>query len=379
MRRAWSGRSVAVFYAVAMVTAYLIALGPEPRLLGRPLLYEPPYAWLMRLPGFDVMRVPARFAMVGVLCQSMLLAFGVTWVIAHARRASAVVLLIGAGLLGDGWMRLPVEAAPGPGLPPARPTAAVVELPAGGTHDFGAIYRAIAHGLPIVNGFSGYYPPHYLPFTYAIRDGQYSALYELANGHPLAVAVNRTAPEAPAIEARLASMTGIARGPSNDQWASFTVVGRPPVAAPIGPPIAVRSIHVNRFPQDVARMTNGSVESAWNAGLNQIGDEEVTIDLGSTQDVGAIVFKMGAFAFGFPRALEIDSSRDGTTWDPIWGGQPAVLTVHAAIADPGVVPLTIDLGRVATRYLRIRQTGSEPGIPWWIPELIICGPAARAR
>ena len=52
MRRMWRERSIAGFYLVATAAMLLLALGPEPRLLGRPILYEPPYAWLMHLPGF---------------------------------------------------------------------------------------------------------------------------------------------------------------------------------------------------------------------------------------------------------------------------------------------------------------------------------------
>jgi hypothetical protein len=48
--------------------------------------------------------------------------------------------------------------------------------------------------------------------------------------------------------------------------------------------------------------------------------------------------------------------------------------VDAAIVDPGTVPLTIDLGIAAARYLRLRQVGSEPGIPWWIAELDVFRP-----
>ena len=87
---------------------------------------------------------------------------------------------------------------------------------------------------------------------------------------------------------------------------------------------------------------------------------------------------MGAYAFGFPRALEIDVSADGNAWAGVWGGRPAVLAVHAAVVDPGFVPLTIDLGQASARFLRFRQTGIEPGIPWWIAELNVYAPAVTA-
>ena len=90
-----------MFYVVAMAAAYVLALGPEPRLFGRPMLYEPPYAWLMWLPGFATLRVPARFAMLGVLCQSMLLAIVVARLSAVWRKP-LMLAAICAAVLADG-------------------------------------------------------------------------------------------------------------------------------------------------------------------------------------------------------------------------------------------------------------------------------------
>ena len=50
------------------------------------------------------------------------------------------------------------------------------------------------------------------------------------------------------------------------------------------------------------------------------------------------------------------------------------MTVHAAVTDPAVVPLTIDLGQMSGRFVRLRQIDAEPGIPWWIAELQLRAP-----
>jgi len=42
--------------------------------------------------------------------------------------------------------------------------------------------------------------------------------------------------------------------------------------------------------------------------------------------------------------------------------------------DPGDVPLTIEFAPAQARYLRLRQTGHEVGIPWWIGELQVLAP-----
>ena len=374
IRRGWREHSTVVFYVTAMIAIYVLALGPEPRLLGRPILYEPPYAWLMRLPGFDVLRVPARFAMLGVLCQAVLLAFAIARWPSGASRQPVIVALIGAGLLADGWVRLPTELAPVPG-PEWQEVDAVVELPPGDPGDFAAIYRGLSHGRPIVNGYSSYYPPHYLPFVYAIRDHQYSALQEVSVGRPLGVAVNQASSEAATAERMLGGMAGLVPGPAKEGWATFVLRSLPPSTVRLGGEIAITNISANSSSEDIGRVADRDIETAWGSGLNQTGREELVIDLGSVQPIGAIVFGMGAYSFGFPRALEIDASSDQRTWEPAWAGPTAVATVHAAVTDPGRVPLTIDLRVVSARFVRVRQVGTEPGIPWWIAELNVFAPA----
>jgi len=121
-------------------------------------------------------------------------------------------------------------------------------------------------------------------------------------------------------------------------------------------------------------MLDNDLATAWGTEVGQAGGEEITIDLGSPQAVGAIVMEMGAYSFGYPRGLEIDVSADRSNWTPVWGGEPAVLAVRGAVQDPGASPIVVDVGRAAGQYVRLRQTGAEPGIPWWIAGLRVHAP-----
>ena len=104
-RQAWRERSTLVFYGAAAAAMYLLALGPAPTFLGRQVLYEPPYAWLMRVPGFDVLRVPARFGMLALLCQSIVVALVFTRWSPRLRLPSRSIAaaVIAFGLAADGW------------------------------------------------------------------------------------------------------------------------------------------------------------------------------------------------------------------------------------------------------------------------------------
>jgi hypothetical protein len=373
VRRAWRERSVVGFYLLAAAAMYVLALGPEPRLLGRPLLYEPPYAWLMRVPGFDVLRVPARFAMLAVLCQAALVGFATAaW--AQARRRVTFIALVVLGVVADGWVRLPVAAAPPPGVTAWTGVAAVLELPPAdpGT-DFGAIHRAMAHRLPIVNGYSGYLPPHYLPLAHAVRDRQWRALNEVARAGPLGVTIDRSWSGAREAEAALRTQV-YAAGPAHERWATFIVPAQAAATDGLGPVLPVVSVRATMHEEDVGRMLDGDVRTAWGSGVNQIGGEDVLLDLGTSRRVGAIVLEMGAFSFGHPRSLQIDLSSDGDSWTATWSGDTSVQTVRAALADPGTVPLTLALRGAEGRYIRLRQTGNEPGIPWWIANLRVHAP-----
>lgn len=378
-RRAWQTHSIPAFYAFAMVVMYVLALGPSPTFLGRPILYEPPYAWLMRLPGFDVLRVPARFAMMAVLCQSLLVALVLATRSARAtvapRARGAWLGIACAALLADGWVRLTV--VPPPAAAPADwgNAAAILELPAGRPElDFPAIYHGMFHGRPIVNGYSGYAPPHYIPLAHALRDGRYEAIGEIAAFGSVAVAVKAGSSQAADAVERIARLPWIERRSAPAGWTLFQVPQQALARPPAGSPVPLARVDPNRQPQDVARLMDATVASAWGSGAEQRGDESITIDLGGAREVGAVVFRMGAFAFGYPRQLTIETSADGTAWSPAWEGPTVLQALHAALVDSGDVPLTIAFAPVQARYLRLRQTGREVGIPWWIGELQVLAP-----
>jgi len=379
MRRMWNRQSVAGFYLVATAAMLLLALGPEPRLLGRPILYQPPYSWLMHLPGFSVLRVPARFVMPAALCESVLVALAIArWAVPSRR--FAVVALVSLGIVLDGWFQLPVAAAPAGGIHAwPEPTAAVVELPLGDqVADFAALYRSTVHGLPVLNGVSGYVPPHFLPLAQALRDRQFSVLYELSARGPIGVAFNRTSPDA-AETLRLLRVTGFTPGPSEGDWDSVIVPVRRHEPIALGARMPIATVQTSTHQEYVGRMLDDDLLTGWGTEVGQAGGEEVIVDLGSNREVGAIVLEMGAYSFGYPRALEIDVSTDRAEWAPVWGGEPAVLTVRGALQDPGTTPIVLDLGRVSGRYVRLTQTGAEPGIPWWIANLRVHAPVQPAN
>ena len=183
------------FFAAATVAAIWLSLGPMPNAgAGRvagigvySLLYE-------HVPGFNGVRVPARYAMIAGLFLSVVAGYGVANVLNRPkpghdsglrRTASAalatVILLEGAAIpfeINRTWNMheatpparvYPVGRSAGEGAPPvyagiaALPAGSVItEFPFGdGAWEIRYVYYAAAHWKPITNGYSGGFPPSY--------------------------------------------------------------------------------------------------------------------------------------------------------------------------------------------------------------------------
>jgi hypothetical protein len=180
------------FSALAMVAAAVLSLGPRIESAGHRVAAGP-YVWLLKyVPGFDGLRVPARFLMIVAMFSAALAGFGAAWVLKGGRPEGlrlrgcwrvALVVIGMAGILAESFMapmpmNRPLEAG---GLTPLRSLAAgdriphiyrvirdlpepvvLLELPIGTTRaDVPAVYYAGYHRRPIVNGYSGFAPARY--------------------------------------------------------------------------------------------------------------------------------------------------------------------------------------------------------------------------
>lgn len=321
-------RSPFLFYMSAAVLMWALALGPG--------AWWRPYSWLASLPGYAALRVPARFAMLATLCASV--AAGLSFVRLSPLATTPRLLFAGAAVLGlcvDGWMRpMPLATPPGRAILPPIRNAVVLELPADdGIVDVGAMYRQTQHELPVVNGYSGYSPPHYRIFAMAIRRGDPSVISEIAAGHPMLISVNDGLDRDGAIRRLVEALPGVeARGGSGG-GAMFVL-----------PASAIR-----RMPPE---------GNAWPATVARSG-ESVLLDLGEQRTVRMIGFPVRWHYGELATRLTIETSRDGSSWSPIWDDWTGAPVVRAALADPVIVPVRLTVPDVQTRYIRVR-----PATPW---------------
>jgi hypothetical protein len=189
---AWRSRSPWLFYGAAAGAMFVLALGPMPHAFGEPIFYRAPYAGLMALPGGHSLRVPARFAMPMMLCLSQAAAFAVMR-LSGGRLRAPLVAALALAIAIDGWVPvLKTDPVPAPvdlsGLDKSIP---VLELPMADTYtETTAMLRAMRHEHPLVNGFSGYTPPHYDPLLKSLADRNPEAFRSLPEKGPLIVVVN---------------------------------------------------------------------------------------------------------------------------------------------------------------------------------------------
>lgn len=181
------GRRRVIFgYAALAVCAFLVALGPEVRLFGRPL-FAGPFSLLRELEVFRMIRVPARASVFLCLGLSMLAALGLD----RVRRTGWRVALLVLALLEATVVPLNVVAAdrcisaaePLPavylwlqGQPGNDPVVELPILPNDGLFqrprfdDSVYLLRSTAHWKPLVNGYAGTEPQAYAKVREAMKD-----------------------------------------------------------------------------------------------------------------------------------------------------------------------------------------------------------------
>lgn len=178
-------------WLIALLAAVWLSLGPSPAAMGRPLDLASPYLVLYDVvPGFDGVRAPSRFWMVGLLALSVLGGFGaaalrrrpagrvalaLAWVmcLAEARVAPFVVNGMSPvdGFRGPEPRLHTSDAAPSiyAAVSQQPATTVLAELPLGQPDfDLRAMYYSTFHWRKLLNGYSGFIPVHYGPLVAAL-------------------------------------------------------------------------------------------------------------------------------------------------------------------------------------------------------------------
>ena len=200
------------FFAAATLFAIVMSFGPQVHARGRVVAGTNLYALCYNyVPGFDGLRVPARFAMVAAFGLAVLAGYG-------AARAAPLdrqrpIAWMAAALIALEGCAMPLTLNySSPDYRPALPqqldteasrllydavarlpqSAAIVELPLGEpAFDIRYMYYSTRHWRPLVNGYSGGQPPEYQWLAASLQDVEtrpdnaWRALLESAATHAI--------------------------------------------------------------------------------------------------------------------------------------------------------------------------------------------------
>lgn len=365
-------RGSLVFYAAAAALMWLLSLGPAPRLGGTSLGVPGPYALLALLPGFDGMRVPARFWMVAVLCLAVCAAFVIAR-IETKRTKRLAVAAVTAGLLLDAWPRsFPVVAAPGMRVTSGQARARL-GLPLHET-ETETMFGAIAQRRPVFNGYSGYAAPQHAALRDLLEHFDTRILDRLAAADPIEVVVESAGDGDGRWSAFVQRHPGATRVGAGDDWSAYEIAATNAFApaAIEGPAIPVARVEATANARDIGAVLDGDLDTRWHT-VPQAGGETITVALDRAQHVAAVVLCLGAYAGQYPRMLEIEVSADSIKWTPVYTGGTALETYDAALRSPREVPITLAIRRDGVRFVRLRQTGRDSRRGWTIVELRVIG------
>jgi len=376
VRHAFTRRSPLAFYVLATVVMILCSFGPKPSVLHHQFLYEPPYAWLMRLPIFNSIRAPARFAMLAVLALSVSGALAFSRLRIEGTRRLAIAIALMAGIAADGWIHnlaFPVV----PGFWPAQRAAgftAVVELPLGDLYDdIAAMYRAMDHGRPVVNGSSGFEPTHYSTLKTALQEHDPTALDAVTPAGPVLIVVDKGTNADRRWQTFLANVPRVTRLADDEGHAFFAAAPAPPMPPPCsGVRLPIAAVLEGHRSLDVGTFTDGDLSTRWNTSHPQRVGDALTVDLGRAAVPCAVSLSVGEFPKNYARRLLVDTSLDGVSWTAATSVRTAALTVRGALDDPRTVAFSIPLAPVDAQFVRFR-IGEPAEDAWLVAEISVTG------
>jgi len=350
-------RSPLAFYAFAAFATWVFALGPDPTVFDRRAIYQAPYGWLMRLSAFSGLRVPARFWMMALLCLAVLAALAIDRLRGRARAVLASIAVIGLAL--DGWPKQFVVLAEPEHRPAPPGVAARLELPSNEDIDSAALYRQTLDGVPLFNGFSGYYAPHLYAMRALLDSHDTRILDAMTARGSLGVVVDHAMDADGQLRKFVSAYPGAVLQETHATWSSYRLPARGggdllPAAG--GTPLTIKSLDAFPSPPHTPRVIDGDLRTRWSGGVQKAA-ADLTIELERPEHVRQVVTELAEFFTDFPVRLRLAVSGDGSTWETVFEGDTALHAYYAALRDPKRIPLAFPIDRDGVRFIRLQQVG----------------------
>jgi hypothetical protein len=350
-------RSPLAFYALAAFATWVFALGPEPTVFDHRALSQAPYGWLMRLPAFSGIRVPARFWMMTLLCLSALAALAINRLGGRTRSIVASIAVVGLTL--DGWPKQYTVLAEPEHRPAPPGVSARLDLPSNDDNDAASLYRQTREGIPLYNGFSGYPAPHQYAMRVLLDNHDPRILEALTARGSLGVVIDHAMDEDGQWRTFVSTYPGAVLQETHPGWSSYRLpahAGGDLLPDATGTPLSIKAIDAFPSLPHAPRAIDGDLKTRWSGGV-QHAAADLTIELERPQHVGQVITDLGEFWTDFPVRLRLAVSRDGNAWETVYEGDTALHAYYAALRDPKTVPVVYPIDRDDVRFIRLQQVG----------------------
>ena len=239
------------------------------------------------------------------------------------------------------------------------------------------MYRQISHHRPLINGYSGYFPPHYAALQRGLSLRDPDILTQLATFGVTTAVVDRNEDSDGKWDEYLRSHPAATHVCTIGQQSLYRLTAPPAAetaaAHRAGTPLRPAVIRANVNPELVPFMVDGDVTTRWESGPQGEG-MRVDVDLGTVQTVQGVDLTLGRFVEDFPRQMVIDASEDGERWREVWRGTSGGRAVISSIDIRGAVPMRYRFEPVQARVIRMRLATSDDIYFWSIAEMKIIGP-----
>lgn len=367
-------RATAGFYLLMVPLMWTLTWGPVPTLYGRQVLPQGPYAWLMVLPGFDQLRVPARFWTIAVLCLCVAMGVLAAAALRRSGRWTTRIAVVAAavGLLADGWAPVSgVELLPVAPRPDLIRGGVAMHLPLGAAldRDAGAQFEAIEGGWRTANGYSGYFPRHYQLLRESSARADPALLSPFLSRGDLHVVMYESWPAQDALVEGQPGAKLVGRGNGLRQYV-IPRQGELPPSVPRGTRHSIDSISASCVPENARLLGDGDRGTRWGCGP-QSPDQQVTVDLGDVASIGDVVTTFGEAWPEYPRHLIVETSLDGNAWNEAWNRGVLPETFEALVKDPTRARVVLTFPPRQGRYVRLRLGGAFEPSAWSMAELEI--------
>jgi hypothetical protein len=253
--------------------------------------------------------------------------------------------------------------------------AVVLDLPIVDDYsDTAAMLSATRTGHTLVNGFSGYVPPHYDVLKEGLAAFDDSILTALQQFGPLMVFVHEDADPDQHYRDLVGEFPDAHRVLRTTAGLLFQLPSRRRTRAEVDPPLSIAAIRTNVGERSTAEMIDGDLTTRWLAQYRQSAGHQVTVTLDRPAEVSRLELDLGEFRNDYPRRLRVSVGGPGQPPATVWEGRTMGTAMIATLTDRTRMPLVFDLAPATHgRQLILTVLDDHPELSWSIAELKVFG------